>query len=585
MNQNNTLPIGLSNLAAIHSFGFSFVDKTDRIARLAAHRGIFLFTRPRRFGKSTTLSALAELFAHGTDKLQGLKAARLNLWQDRRYTVISLDFTEFDSSLRGTDFKTEFADYICTEFEDAGLELPPEDTAEATFRALDEALAQAPQQEYVLLVDEADRPYNVAEDAEPQELKARKDLYQRFLSVIAANESKFRFVLFTGITSILPDVDLQPIPALKDLSFDPECNALAGFTLEEIKENFEPFLTAAAERLNQQTGSGSWTAELVLQEIEQHYGQWCFCPQAPERLYCPWDILNFLLSPEPTFGSCWLTTGGGEKHLLHHLCAQQSSSTAVLGFLGDFLNPNCTLRASQKQLSCSIKVKQDAAYPALTLLYQCGYLTIKGGDEQCLQLGPATTEIRRYFAALVHSQYAAVKGVGLLVSCSVRQLDFAAGLKQRSFQLLQKNCNMLLRIFRLTSAPEVLHAALGTSAALRAQFCRDALYLSAVLQELNCYHGPAGCPCFAIELEDRIFLIEVKDADDADEVSATSSSNSASSTDLLQQELTAGKEVIRLTLTVRLQSSSIDVDEDGKALLQPEVVSVQALPLPSPPQP
>ncbi|MBO8414780.1 MAG: AAA family ATPase [Proteobacteria bacterium] len=493
MNQNNTLPIGLSNLAAIHSFGFSFVDKTDRIARLAAHRGIFLFTRPRRFGKSTTLSALAELFAHGTEKLQGLKAARLNLWQERRYTVISLDFTEFDSSVRGTDFKAEFADYICTEFEDAGLELPPEDTVEAPFSALDEALAQAPQQEYVLLVDEADRPYNEAEDAEPQELKARKDLYQRFLSVIAANESKFRFVLFTGITSILPDVDLPPIPALKDLSFDPECNALAGFTLAEIKENFEPFLTAAAESLNQQTGSDRWTAELVLQEFEQHYGHWCFCPQAPERLYCPWDILNFLLSPEPTFGSCWLTTGGGEKHLLYRLCAQQSSNTTVLGFLGDFLNPNCTLRASQKQLSCSIKVKQDAAYPALPLLYQCGYLTIKGGDEQCLQLGPATTEIRRYFAALVHSQYA-VKGVGLLVSCSVRQQDLAAGLKQRSFQLLQKSCNILLRIFRLTSSPEVLHAALGISAALRAQFCRDALYLSAVLQELNCLPGPAGCP-------------------------------------------------------------------------------------------
>lgn len=82
-------------------------------------------------------------------------------------------------------------------------------------------------------------------------------------------------------------------------------------------------------------------------------------------------------------------------------------------------------------------------------------------------------------------------------------------------------------------------------------------------------------------------MIEVQAADEEEEAIASNSglnSNSASSTDLLQQELTAGKEVIRLTLTVRLQSSSIDVDDNGKALLQPEVISVQALSLPLPPQ-
>ena len=42
-----------------------YVDKTDLIYKLALNRKPILLTRPRRFGKSTIVSTLEELFTHG----------------------------------------------------------------------------------------------------------------------------------------------------------------------------------------------------------------------------------------------------------------------------------------------------------------------------------------------------------------------------------------------------------------------------------------------------------------------------------------------------------------------------------------
>lgn len=42
-----------------------YVDKTDLIYKLALDRKPILLTRPRRFGKSTIVSTLEELFTHG----------------------------------------------------------------------------------------------------------------------------------------------------------------------------------------------------------------------------------------------------------------------------------------------------------------------------------------------------------------------------------------------------------------------------------------------------------------------------------------------------------------------------------------
>ena len=85
-----------------------YVDKTDLIYKLALDRKPILLTRPRRFGKSTIVSTLEELFTHGVkpfvDADGNLKESYFKglaiekLWKDEgEYKVIHIDFSTFDT--------------------------------------------------------------------------------------------------------------------------------------------------------------------------------------------------------------------------------------------------------------------------------------------------------------------------------------------------------------------------------------------------------------------------------------------------------------------------------------------------------
>ena len=68
-----------------------YVDKTEIISKFAVKKGPFFLSRPRRFGKSTLVSTLHELFENGLERFRGLKIE--NLWTDKTYKVIYLDFS------------------------------------------------------------------------------------------------------------------------------------------------------------------------------------------------------------------------------------------------------------------------------------------------------------------------------------------------------------------------------------------------------------------------------------------------------------------------------------------------------------
>lgn len=84
------LPVGTSSFEKLRLCNQLFVDKTAQIYSLAASSGCYLLTRPRRFGKSLLVNALASLFAKGLEHFEGLAIA--SLWKDRTYRVVKLDF-------------------------------------------------------------------------------------------------------------------------------------------------------------------------------------------------------------------------------------------------------------------------------------------------------------------------------------------------------------------------------------------------------------------------------------------------------------------------------------------------------------
>ena len=71
-----------------------YVDKTAIINQFASKKGPFFISRPRRFGKSTLINTLHELFSHGLEKFKGLKIEPL--WKDKTYKVLHLDFSSYN---------------------------------------------------------------------------------------------------------------------------------------------------------------------------------------------------------------------------------------------------------------------------------------------------------------------------------------------------------------------------------------------------------------------------------------------------------------------------------------------------------
>ena len=68
------LPIGIQHFEDIRLENYLYVDKTKQILNLVENGKCYFFSRPRRFGKSLTLSTLEAMFQGKADLFKGLYA-------------------------------------------------------------------------------------------------------------------------------------------------------------------------------------------------------------------------------------------------------------------------------------------------------------------------------------------------------------------------------------------------------------------------------------------------------------------------------------------------------------------------------
>ena len=112
----NKLPLSTTSFSNFILKNKIYVDKTDLIAKLALGDTPIFLSRPRRFGKSTLVSTFDELFSHGLEKFKGLKIDTQNLWQDKTYKVIHLDFSYIKEDRRLFSFENKFQDSLDSRF-------------------------------------------------------------------------------------------------------------------------------------------------------------------------------------------------------------------------------------------------------------------------------------------------------------------------------------------------------------------------------------------------------------------------------------------------------------------------------------
>ncbi|MEA1912159.1 MAG: AAA family ATPase, partial [Spirochaetota bacterium] len=92
----NDLPLGYSTFSEIIQTNKIYVDKTKYLYNLIETGKYFFLSRPRRFGKSLTVSTLKEIFKGNKELFKGTYIYNSNYdWKE--YPVVQFDFSKYDA--------------------------------------------------------------------------------------------------------------------------------------------------------------------------------------------------------------------------------------------------------------------------------------------------------------------------------------------------------------------------------------------------------------------------------------------------------------------------------------------------------
>ena len=81
-----------SSFETIRKEGYLYVDKTAYLYRLVTGSDMYFLSRPRRFGKSLTVSTLEAVFQGRRELCKGLAIDALD-YDWKKYPIIHIDFT------------------------------------------------------------------------------------------------------------------------------------------------------------------------------------------------------------------------------------------------------------------------------------------------------------------------------------------------------------------------------------------------------------------------------------------------------------------------------------------------------------
>ena len=343
-------PIGIQTFSNIIEGNYKYVDKTALVYDLACSYKYVFLSRPRRFGKSLLMSTLESYFKGEKELFKGLAIEQLEKdWIS--YPVFRFDFSP--------------ANYIDTSrllaLIDGCLKNIAQDYSLSTDRSeYSQTFASLIRQAYlkygqkvVILIDEYDKP--ILECLHNNDLLENiKGELRSFYSVIKASDQYIKFVMLTGITKFGKLSIFSGLNNLKDISLLPRYNDICGISESEFHRDFTASIESFAE-VNDISVEKAWS------EFRKKYDGYHFASKG-EGIYNPFSVINAF--DENELYDFWFETG----------------SPSYLIRLIEKNNYNLDAIAGQKRTKLQLSDITDTASDFVPLLYQSGYLTIKGYD-------------------------------------------------------------------------------------------------------------------------------------------------------------------------------------------------------------
>ena len=374
-------PIGIQNFEKMRNDGYVYVDKTALIYEMADTGSYYFLSRPRRFGKSLLISTMEAYFSGKRELFKGLAIEELEKnWTKCPILHLDLNTAKYDE----TDSLDKVLDDALNKWEVVYGTFPSETTFALRFKGIVQRAAEKTGQRVVILVDEYDKPLLQTFDNEVLQNEYRNTL-KAFYSVLKTQDKYIKLGFLTGVTKFGKVSVFSDLNNLKDISMDRRYQTICGITEEEIHSYFESQLDELA-----QTYSVSY--EKVCATLKERYDGYHF-KENGIGMYNPFSLLNTL--DQNKFGSYWFETG-------------TPSFLVELLKKDNYALPNLT----EEQVSADVlnSIDSMSANP-IPVIYQSGYLTIKGYDEEfgIYKLGFPNKEVEDGFIQYLMPFYVPVK--------------------------------------------------------------------------------------------------------------------------------------------------------------------------------
>ena len=284
------IPYGMMNFAVIRRDDCYYVDKTRFIPMIEEADKFFFFIRPRRFGKSLTVSMLQHYYdILAKDKFEALFGDLYigkHPTRDRNsYLVLYLNFSgivgELHNYRKGLDAHCQtMFDYFCDIYADylpKGIkeELDKKEGAVEQFEYLFTECNKTNQRIY-LFIDEYDHFTNaILSDIESlhrytDETHGEGYLRAFFNKIKAGTYSSIERCFITGVSPVTMDDLTSGFNIGTNYSLTPEFNEMIGFTEEEVRQMLTYYST---------TSPFNHSVDELIEIMKPWYDNYCFAEE------------------------------------------------------------------------------------------------------------------------------------------------------------------------------------------------------------------------------------------------------------------------------------------------------------------
>ena len=465
-------PVGIQTFERIRKENKLYIDKTEYIYRMTHSGGCYFFlSRPRRFGKSLLVSTFESYFSGKKELFEGLAIEKLEQeWME--YPVL-----HFDMSGGKHMEKEQLEDYLSNRLEAEERKWGITHTKRGANDRLTELITTAYEisgKQVVVLIDEYDAPMlDVAHDKET--LDVLRNVMRNFFSPLKMCEPMLRFVFLTGITKFSQVSIFSELNNIKNVSLDDEYAGVCGITKEEL-------LTQMSEDIDVLAEAQGMTREETIAKLKENYDGYHFSPASPD-VFNPYSLLNCF--DDKNFGAYWFSSG---------------TPTYLINMLRKFKVLPAKIGRSLAR-SSAFDAPTENLKTITPLLYQSGYITIKGYDKmsQLFTLDLPNKEIK----------------VGLFESLLPYYLE---GMYAEEGDVAIAQMSVLIRQGDMDGALRLFQEFLGT-----VPYCNNTNYEGHYQQVLFIIftllthfvvdvevHTPNGRVDVVMETEDTLYLIELK---------------------------------------------------------------------------